>query len=283
MSTRGRGGLAALAAALALLAWALVAGAQGAVDRSFIDRSFVADEGAQGYRLPGVVPALRGFDVGFTRSDHQIRRVLLGPRLTYFADGTVSAGDYLILLQDRSGPDAISGSVKLTDVSRLGRQLDVMRDDCRGECRLRIPNLIGPEAFVLTGFAFDHGRGTDRHVLEVMIRQFAHNGYIDVRFIDSSGSGTYRAQVTYSVVPRSALGSAYLVQARSGGPVRGESVVSRPRGVALLQSFNLRFLNGDHHLQRMAVDLTGDRILVRFRDQNGDDPFDWHVEYSILR
>jgi hypothetical protein len=43
--------------------------------------------------------------------------------------------------------------------------------------------------------------------------------------------------------------------------------------VALLQSFDFRFLNGDHHLQRIGVDLTGDRILVRFRDQDGNDPF----------
>jgi hypothetical protein len=45
----------------------------------------------------------------------------------------------------------------------------------------------------------------------------------------------------------------------------------------------LRFLNGDHHLQRITVDLTGDRILTRLRDQNGDDPFEWYVEYSVLR
>ncbi len=26
---------------------------------------------------------------------------------------------------------------------------------------------------------------------------------------------------------------------------------------------------GDHHLQRISVDLTGNRILARLRDQNG--------------
>ena len=53
---------------------------------------------------------------------------------------------------------------------------------------------------------------------------------------------------------------------------------------ALIQSFDLRFLNGDHHLQRVAVDLARDReLLVRFRDQNADDLFEWYVAYSILR
>lgn len=114
------------------------------------------------------------------------------------------------------------------------------------------------------------------------VRQAAHNGYIDVNFVDNSGEGTYLARVTYAVIPRSALGP-YLIQARSTTLARGESVVSRPAGVALLQSFDLRFLNGDHHLKRIAMDLTGDRILVRFRDQDGNDPFEWYVEYSILR
>jgi hypothetical protein len=225
------------------------------------------------------VPALRGFDIGYTRSDHQVCRLILGPPTT---SAPPAEGDYLIMLRDASGFDAISGSIKLTDVRRLGRLLHVARSDCRGECRLRIPNLIGPEAFLLTGFTFDYASGIDRHVLQVKIRQAAHNGYIDVKFVDGAGTRTYSAHVTYAVIPRSAVGP-YLVQARSAAPARGESNVSRPRGVALLQSFDLRFLNGDHHLQRISVDLTGDRILARLRDQNGDDPFEWYVEYSILR
>jgi hypothetical protein len=36
-----------------------------------------------------------------------------------------------------------------------------------------------------------------------------------------------------------------------------------------------------HTFQRIGVDLTGDQILTRFRDQNGDDPFEWFVEYSV--
>lgn len=275
MSTPGGGSLAALAAALALLAWASVAGAQEAIDRSFVTAS-----GAQGYTLPpGLVPALRGFDVGYTRSDHQVNLLLLGPVTTARLD----SGEYTVALQDADGNDAVSGAVKLTDLRRLGRHLEVMRTDCTGECRLRIPHLIGPEAFVLTGFGFRQPGATDHHVLQVKVRQAAHNGYIDVKLVDRSGAGTYFAHVTYAVIPRSALGS-YLVQARSAAPVRGQSVATRPPGVALIQSFDLRFLNGDHHLQRITVDLARDReLLVRFRDQNGDDPFEWHVEYSILR
>ncbi len=272
MSAWGRSTTACLAMALAVLAWG-----QGARAQEAIDRSFTAAAGAQGYMFPGALPALRGFDVGYTRSDHQIKSLFVGP----LTDAPPESGDFIIALQDNDGGDAVSGSIKLTDVRRLARHREVFRRDCTAECRLRIPNLIGPEAFLLTGFAFRR-EGGDRHVLQVKVRQGAHNGYIDVKFVDNSGAGTYFAHVTYAVIPRSLLGP-YLVQARAAGPARGESVVSRPPGVALLQSFDLRFLNGDHHLQRISVDLTGDRILARLRDQNGDDPFEWYVEYSILR
>ena len=52
---------AGLTTALAFLAWTPAAAAQEPIDRSWTG---VAG-GAQGYRLPpGVVPAIRGFDVG---------------------------------------------------------------------------------------------------------------------------------------------------------------------------------------------------------------------------
>lgn len=261
--------------ALAFLVWASAASAQEA-----IDRSWTAASGSQGYTLsPGVAPALRGFDVGYTRSDHQVRHLLLGP---VTSPSPLDSGDFVISLRDAAGDDAVSGSVKLTDVRRLGRHLEVSRRDCSRECRLLIPNLISSEAFLLTGFAFGLISLGDRNVLQVKVRQAAHNGYIDVAFVDRAGTEPYFAHVTYAVIPRALLGP-YLVQARSTGPVRGQATVPRPPGLALLQSFDLRFLNGDHHLQRIAVDLTGDRILVRFRDQNGDDPFEWAVEYSVLR
>jgi hypothetical protein len=242
-----------------------------------IERSFEASDAGYGFRMPGFVPALRSFDIGYRRGDRHVHMLFVGP----LTDAPIESGDFVGALRDADGGDAISGAVKLTDLRRLGSHREVVRRDCTGECRLRIPHLIGTEAFVLTGFGFRRDRG-DRHVLQVKVRQAAHNGYIDVKLVDNSGTGTYFAHVTYAVIPRARL-EPYLVQARSGGPARGEASVARSPGQALLQSFDLRFLNGDHHLQRIGVDLTGDRLLVRFRDQNGDDPFEWHVEYSILR
>lgn len=189
-----------------------------------------------------------------------------------------SAGDYPIALQDRDGRDTISGTIKLS-IAHLGRdeQATVAATGLTKQ-----PRLTQPEAFILTGFSFDNGAGIDRHVLQVKVEQFAGLGYIDVRFVDNSASGLYSAEVTYAVIPRSAL-NLFAIRARSAVPVVGESVEPRPSGVALLQSFDLRFLNGDHHLQRIGIDLTGGRIFVRFRDQDANDPFVWFVQYSTLR
>ena len=173
---------------------------------------------------PGVVPAIRGFDVGYERSDHQVKLLFMGP----VTRSAIDTGDLLVSLQDHDGNDAISGSVRLTDLRGLGRHLDVTRTECPRDCRLRIPHLISSEAFVLTGFAFRlAARGTDRNLLQVKVRQAAHNGYIDVAFVDRAGTAPYFAQVTYAVIPRSLLGP-YLVQARGPGPARGEAVEQLP-------------------------------------------------------
>jgi hypothetical protein len=200
MKAGGRLRRAGLTTALAFLAWTPAAAAQEPIDRSWTG---VAG-GAQGYRLPpGVVPAIRGFDVGYERSDHQVKLLFMGP----VTRSAIDTGDLLVSLQDHDGNDAISGSVRLTDLRGLGRHLDVTRTECPRDCRLRIPHLISSEAFVLTGFAFRlAARGTDRNLLQVKVRQAAHNGYIDVAFVDRAGTAPYFAQVTYAVIPRSLLG-----------------------------------------------------------------------------
>lgn len=241
------------------------------IERAFDDTEF----SNVGYMFGfGVVPAIRGFDMGYTSSDHHIKEFHLGPHTR----SPIPTGDYLITFKDNDVHRAISGSVKLVDMRSMGSHLEVSRDDCRGECRLRIPHLTSSEAFILTGFALR--RESDAHVREVKVRQMAHNDHIYVKLVDNSESDTYYARITYAVVPRSALGP--LTHVRSEVPARGSVLVPRPPGTAVLQSFSFRFIDGDRHLQRMSVDLTGDDILLRFRDQRGDDRFEWMVEYSVM-
>jgi len=258
---------------VALFNCPLIAEAQARIDESFD----VTEHGVHGFRVPaGTVPAMRAFDIGYRSGDAHIESLAVGPLTRAGPD----SGDYIAILRDSDPGEAIAGSVRLTDVRHLGRNLVVSKEDCSGECRVRIPHLVSDEAFLLTGFDFRR-RPSDSHVLQVKVRQMAHNDHIYVNLVDNSGTGTYAVYLTYAVVPRSSLGP--LIHIRSEAPARGEFTRSRSPGEALLQSFDLRFLNGDHHLQRISVDLTGDRILVRFRDQDGNDPFEWMVEYSVLR
>ena len=189
-------------------------------------------------------------------------------------------GDYVIELKDDNGNDTISGTVSLTEIHSLATHHSVLRTDCTETCKLEVEIPNGGELFLLTGFSFS--RSGDSHVRQVKVADRVGQGFVAVTLADNDGRETYLAFVSYALIPSSALAST-LIHAESSAPARGQSFQSRPPGVALLNSFDFQFLNGDHHLQRIAVDLTGDRIVVRFRDQNGDDPFKWSADYFILR
>ncbi len=134
---------------------------------------------------------------------------------------------------------------------------------------------------MLTGFTFDY-QASDHNILLLKLRQMAHNDHIHVHLADNDGAESYRACVYYAVIPRSMLAH-HIVQAHSGAHARSEASQPRLPGPALLQSFEFKFQNGDHHIQRISVDLDEDLVLARFRDQDGNDPFSWMVEYSVLR
>lgn len=52
--------------------------------------------------------------------------------------------------------------------------------------------------------------------------------------------------------------------------------------VFALSGFRLRFANGDHHLRRVAIFERAGVLHVHFRDENGDDPFTFEVDYVYL-
>jgi hypothetical protein len=243
-----------------------------------IVRSFASDAGVWGTRLTeGTVPGLIGFDIGWTRGDHALKWLGMGP----ITASPLSAGDFAAALRDQdSNGHHISGTVKFQDLREFAQHRRVCAGSLRGEQRLRVPHLTSSEAFVLTGFTFEY-ESSDHHILQLKLRQMAHNDHVHVNLGDNDGAEPYRACVYYAVIPRSMLAH-HLVQARSEAPARSEASQARTRGTALLQSFEFKFRNGDHHLQRIGVDLDDDQVLARFRDQDGNDPFSWMVEYSVL-
>ncbi len=244
-----------------------------------IERTFSSARGAQGYSFPeNTVPAIIGFNVGWTRDDHHIRWLSVGPQNS----APLNSGEYLIALRDDDRHrHNINGYIKLVDLSAIADHREVSLTSVVGEQRLRIPHLIGSQAFVLTGFYFRY-RHSDNHLLQVKVRQMAHNDHIYVNIRDNDGANPYDVYITYAVLSRSVFRDYGLIL-RSSRPVRSSETVSRAPGQAFLQSFELKFRNGDHHLQRMTIDLDDDQLLVGLRDNDGNDPFTWMVEYAVLR
>jgi len=243
-----------------------------------IERTISSDWGAQGFRFrTGTIPSLIGFDIGWTRHDHHVKWLAIGPNTT----APLDSGDYLVGLRDQdSSGHGISGTIKFEDFRDVAEHRQVSASGLRGEQRLRIPHLNSDQEFVLTGFLFEY-ESSDHHLLHIKLRQMAHNDHIYVNFSDNDAIERYVVSIKYAVIPSLMLAHRTVYMESRSHP-RSEERVSRTPGMALLQSFEFRFQNGDHHLQRVSLDLDDDAVLARFRDHDGNDPFTWMTEFAIL-
>ncbi len=53
-------------------------------------------------------------------------------------------------------------------------------------------------------------------------------------------------------------------------------------GIFVLLGFRMKFENGDHHIDVIQVREHNQELFVEFADKNGDDPFEWDVEFTYL-
>ena len=239
--------------------------------------AFSSGIGSWSLRLPtGTVPGLVGFDIGWNSGDNHISVISIGP----LTEAAVEEGDYIALLKDRRLEGRpISGSVKFMELPEVAQHRVVSASRLRGEERLRIPHLTSSESFLLTGFYFIY-ESDDHNLLQFKVRQMAHNDHIYVNFGDNDGAEPYFAAISYAVVPSALVSQSILIDSRTG--IRSDERFSRAPGNAVLQSFEFKFLNGDHKVQRVSIDLADDMIFARFRDKNGDDPFSWRAEFALI-
>ena len=171
-----------------------------------IERTISSDLGAQGFRFrTGTIPALVGFDIGWTRDDHHVKWLAIGPNTT----APLDSGDYLVALRDQdSSGHRISGTIKFEDFRGVAEHRQVSARGLSGEHRLRIPHLNPDQEFVLTGFLFEY-ESSDHHVLHIKLRQMAHNDHIYVNFSDNDGAARYVVSIKYAVIPSSMLARSY--------------------------------------------------------------------------
>jgi hypothetical protein len=133
--------------------------------------------------------------------------------------------------------------------------------------------------------------GSDHNLRTIGVVPAPQFGFIDVTFADSGGTTPYSAKIYYARLYDYEI---VRVETRfSTSPVVNAIQGSRGSGVAVIRGFRLGFTNGDHHLEHWTVDLcpnigtpatcNDNQFFIRFRDGNGDDPFDWWLSYTLLR
>jgi len=241
--------------------------------------SFSLDTGLYAADIGDVGPGWIDVDVRFANGDHHIAEMAAGriaPHyLVRWADGTCDNP-----LASCGGEDDITGVVKWAD---LGFNVvhETSSSTCRGTCRLTVPRFDTGIQFAVLGLWFRWNRDVDHHLREVAVVPDPANGAVYVTFADDAGTEPYSAALTYAMLPVGAVRS--MVSRTSTTPATDSVLVPRLPGLAILRGFRFRFTNSDHHLQRFAVDLSPTTdIRLRWRDINGDDPFDWWVSYLIL-
>jgi len=235
------------------------------------------------HALRGDLPGLTYFEQGYYSSDHNVERIRLYPKRQHwgnFLDPALVAG-----LEDVNGDDLWWTDVRWLDLRQYA--LRSTTGSCTGTCNLPIPALPAGDSIVLMGFDLGFTDGSDHFLEEIAIVPEPQLGFISVTFTDESRDRPFRATVYYARLVALEIEA---INSRSGHRVAGVPTGSRTAGTALLRGFRLAFTNGDHRLRKWGAGTcreedcsVDDRWFVAFEDQNGDDPYDYWLSWTLLR
>ena len=127
----------------------------------------------------------------------------------------------------------------------------------------------------LVGFGF---RFSGDHHLKRMAILYQENR-IFYGFSDDSGNESWNSRIDIAWIPKQYVKTTGEIHGSSpGGYASGAIDVAKP----VLRGFEFNFRNGDHHIKEIGVVLPPGHSGVAFRDDNGDDPFDWTIQYADL-
>ena len=173
-------------------------------------------------------------------------------------------------------------------VQQVTRGLDICSE--QGKCTVQLDPPAGTFfdfVFVLIGFQLQFRADIDHHIREVGILE--DNGLLTVSFRDKHfdpSDDTILWSVQYAWVPRNQFSD---IGELTGTRDKNEVPGVIPVGRAVLRGFRFEykdyFTSGDdHHLKKIGVlPTTGGTVLMSYRDQNGDDGFDWQYRWAILK
>ena len=261
------------------------------------------DPDGEAYPVFGTrVPALRSFYLGFdvgdaSPGDHEIvlMQVLVGGRsedLSPTADlnpSNIPEGRIQVALQDADpGGEEFFYRVSHAVLNIPGARRYQIRDvGCVDSCVRSLPPAIfsngghpaaGDPLVALVGFKLFF-TGNREHELDRVGVWFRGNN-LHVAMRDKNGDDTFGYLVDFVVIPTLGLNVSSGIQR---GSARGGETVSFPtpsRMDFLLTGWALNYASGDHEIRDLGVDRRGDNFTVFYSDKNGDDRFDWRVEWA---
>ncbi|GAA4659801.1 hypothetical protein GCM10023347_09090 [Streptomyces chumphonensis] len=265
-------------------------------------------EGGEPYpSFQGRTPALRGFYLGYdvgdpTPGDHEIQliQVLAGGAshdLSPNADLSPIAlpdGELHPALQDANAAGEeffyrVSHSLLRLPGAQRYQVRDVGAVDhvvrpltippSAGDAPVR-PRASGDPLLALVGFKMFFTGGRDHELDRVGVWFRGKDLHVAMR--DKNGDDTFGYLVDFIAVPRPLAGTNVSTGILRGSARGGRqiSIPSPSHTDFLLTGWALNYQSGDHEIRDIGVDRSNDDVTVFYSDKNGDDPFDWRVEWA---
>lgn len=246
------------------------------------------------------IPALSRFDARFTNGDHHLKRLIIGGK-TSDGRGIHDENSFLLQLSDLDdgawgeGSDTVDiriGYVNFGDSPYLegGGSFSVSgRGRRRHDVSVAVPEISSDEVIVLRGFQFSGLTSSNHHIRTVQVRYFTDPSEFIVRFRDDSPDDDEYAFTVHYLVLKTKKEERYNfwldgIHTQRVEFVKEATVRKEVPGMALLSGFSFQFLDGDHHIRRIAVNVEDrDSIFVCFTDDERDNPVLGFVDFTVLR
>lgn len=231
-------------------------------------------------------PALCGFETSFVDSDHHLRRWAVGAE--------TDARGYLFELSDSDNlfgaHDRVHFKSRYFNItSSLMSSSAVQTISGRGSNFMGNRRVITrphrDDIFVLRGFRFEGLPDRNHHISKVEVRYDYPSSTLRVNFHDSSPEDdTYIYFVYYMFVrPSGEIPLNYSFDSPNtlSFTFTNSAIRTVPgKGRALLSGFNFAFSDGDHHIQKIAIDLyPWDQIRTTFTDLERTHPVEATIDY----
>lgn len=251
---------------------------------SSIARNFSSPNSWFDFSVPNPsLSAIQTFDLSYADGDHFVSRVGVGPTAQVLGRSSPApTGNYGVVLGGKQRTSPTAGSLRLCDFSAFGGTNRAVRDlslrGINGRSALPLP----PEAIaVLNGFSMDFLPGNDHQIQRIGVLRDAATGTIRSSFGHATATIGYTGNFSYVVFPTWAFRHPPTVH-RWRGSFRGSATApleKRSHELSLLVGFAFNFVNGVQNLRRIAINLAGDNLTVRYTGNSPGQPAEALIEY----